>query len=180
MNSRLKTGFVLILISTFVGLIAFVTLPHLERFRYGSSSKYIPYYELESVEESLNEKDFRKADLKTADIIFKVIGKEKVKRLGKLDIPNFSCQYLLKLDDIWARKSEGKFGFKAQSEILSKWKDISDFRKVESNFREVVGWENVNTDKLKYKKGYFPYRIYKEDFVVLYFSQKLYECEKYK
>ncbi len=155
-------------------LIGFFIFPLMGKFRRGSSNQYVSYYELESIEDSLNRKDFQKADLKTANMIFKIAGKEKVKRVGKLDVPNFSCQYILQLDDIWTRKSKGKFGFKVQSEILKKLEASKNSMALEKDFRAVAGWGSINSN---FPAGYFPFQMYQNDFVVSSFSQKLQECE---
>jgi hypothetical protein len=50
--------------------------------------------------------------------------------------------------------------------------------KLEANFRESVGWGKSNSSSRPYLKGYFPYKIYQDDFVVPSFSEKLRECGK--
>jgi hypothetical protein len=155
--------------------------PQLERFRYGSiANNYIPYYQLENIEDNIKNNDLIKADAETAILVFKMIGKEKVRKVGRLDAANFSCQYLLKLEDIWGRTSKGKFGFTAQSQILSKWKSERDFNVLETNFRGVVGWNREKSDSKIYPQGYFPREMYRQDFVVSAFSQRIAECQKDK
>jgi GUN4-like len=169
-----------------LGLVLFMVLelllfPQLERFRYGSiADGYIPYYKLEKLESSLIDNDFIKADNETAAIVFKAIGKEKVRKVGRLDAANFSCQYLLKLENVWGRASKGKFGFNTQSEVLSKWKSERDFNKLEANFRDVVGWDKDKNVSNIYPQGYFPREMYRQDFVVPAFSQRIAECQKDK
>ena len=159
--------------------VELLIFPRLERFRYSSTDRYIPYSDLENIEDILiKQKDFLQADTKTADLFFKIVGKEKLKRIGRLDVSNLSCQYLLQLDDIWKRASNGKFGFTAQSEVLNKSKANRDPSKLEANFREAVGWVKSNSSSRTYLQGYFPYKIYQDDFVVPSFSEKLRECVK--
>jgi hypothetical protein len=161
------------------GVAGIFIFPRLERFRYGSADRYIPYSELENIEDILvNKKDFVQADLQTADLVFKIVGKQKLKRIGKSDVPNLSCQYLLPLDDIWRRSSEGQFGFMAQAEVLKKSNLDRDPSKSEANFREAVGWSQKNITSRTYPQGYFPHKIYQEGFVVPSFSAKLRECAK--
>jgi GUN4-like len=173
-NVLIGLGILLMLVAT-----ELLVFPRLERFRYSSTDRYIPYSDLENIEDILiKQKNFIQADIKTADLVFKVVGKEKVKRVGRLDVPNLSCQYLLQIDDIWKRASNGKFGFTAQSELLDKSNVNRDPSKLEANFREAVGWGKDNSNSLTYPRGYFPYKIYQDDFVVPSFSEKLRECVK--
>ncbi len=161
------------------GVAGIFVFPRLERFRYGAADRYIPYSELENIEDILvNKKDFVQADLQTADLVFKIVGKQKLKRIGKSDVPNLSCQYLLPLDDMWKRSSDGKFGFMAQAEVLKKSNIDRDPRKLETNFRESVGWSKEKSDSNRYLQGYFPRQMYQEGFIVPTLSEKLRECIK--
>jgi hypothetical protein len=161
----------------FLGMVvALYCSPQLERFRYGSSAdRFISYSKLDDIEESLKRKNFFKADTETANLVFKIVGKEKIRRIGRLDVPNLSCQYLLELDDIWTRKSNGKFGFTAQSELLRKSEIKEDTDASEKKFQVAVGWNTINNN---IQEGHFPHEIYKQDFVVPTFSKRLRECVK--
>jgi hypothetical protein len=167
-----------------IGMFTVVELllfPQLERFRYGSISEgYIPYYKLENIEDNIKNNDLSKADTETAALVFKIVGKEKVRRVGRLDVENFSCQYLLQLEDIWSRTSKGKFGFTTQSDVLSKWKSERDPSTLEANFRGVIGWDKEKSGSTIYPQGYFPREMYRQDFVVPAFSQRIAECQKEK
>jgi hypothetical protein len=162
---------------TIFGVAELLIFPRLERFRYGSADRYISYSELENIEDILiKQKDFVQADIKIADLVFKIVGKQKLKRIGKSDVPNLSCQYLLPLDDMWKRSSEGKFGFTAQAEVLKKSNIDRDPSKLETNFREAVGWGNEKSNSSRYLQGYFPRKMYQEGFTVPSVSEKLREC----
>jgi GUN4-like len=173
-------------INILIGLGIFVSIelfifPQLERFRYGSiADGYIPYSKLENIEDNIKNNNFIKADTETAVIIFKIVGKEKVRKVGRLDAANFSCPYLLKLEDIWGRTSKGEFGFTTQSKVLSKWKSERDTSILEANFRGVVGWDKEKSGSTIYPQGYFPREMYRQDFVVPAFAQKIAECQKDK
>jgi hypothetical protein len=179
-NIRTWLGLFILGLGLFM-VLELLLFPQLERFRYGSiADRYIPYYKIENIEEHIKNNDLIKADTETAVIVFKIIDKEKVSKVGRLDAENFSCQYLLQLDDSWRRTSKGKFGFTTQSEVLSKSKSERDPNALEANFRGVVGWDREKSRSSIYPQGYFPREMYRQDFVVPAFSQRIGECQKNK
>jgi GUN4-like len=154
---------------------------HLEGCRNRSSADgFIPYSNFEKIDKSLTQKNFKQADAETADLVFKILGKEKTRQVGKLDVPTFSCIYLLKLDEMWKIRSKGKFGFTAQLEVLSKANLGKNPSPSESNLKEILGWRKEQNTINVYPKGYFPSEMYQYNFVVPAFSQRIATCQKDK
>jgi hypothetical protein len=154
---------------------------HLSQFRY-NADRFVPYSEINKIEEHIKDGNKVEADLLTADIILKISGKSKVKWIGKSDTTNISCGYLLKIDDIWSRRSRGKFGFTTQSQIWDKNKVDGNSRSSEIKFKKAVGWDedSSSTNTQSYPKGYFPYEIYKQGspLAVPFSSEKIYNCQQ--
>jgi GUN4-like len=174
-------------------LLIYSFSPSLERFHHGSSDRYIPYSKLEQVEKSLEDGNLIEADITTTEILFVSAGKlkqvalntternEKVKNrwLAKPDIDKLSCQHLLKLDDIWTRKSKGKFGFTNQSKFWKKNQVERDIEGSEENFRKAVGWNINNAPTSSQPEGFFPYQMYQAGVIgVPFISTKLKDCQQ--
>jgi GUN4-like len=154
---------------------------HLGGCRHRSSAdRYVSYSNFEKIDKSLEQKKIKQADTETAALVFKILGKEKVRQIGRLDASNFSCIYLLKLDQIWKDKSNGEYGFTAQSEVLSKANLGKNSNPSESDLRAMLGWNKDNEKNNSYPKGYFPQEMYQYNFVVPAFSQRIAECQKEK
>ena len=81
-----------------------------------NSNYQINYIRLENL---LAAGEWREADLETTAIMLKISGRESKGWLRAQDIINFPCHDLLKIDNLWVRYSNGKFGFSIQKEI---WK----------------------------------------------------------
>jgi hypothetical protein len=168
--------------SILVGWLGFYWLCpklHLSQFRY-NADRFVSYSEINKIEEAIKDGDRNKADLLTADIIFNVSGKSKAKWIGKSDMQNFSCGYLLKIDDIWSRRSRGKFGFTTQARIWEENKTTQNPRSSEIEFKKAVGWDNKNSETSSYPKGYFPHEIYRQGspLAVPFSSEKLHSCQQ--
>ena len=68
----------------------------------------------------LQAKDWKAADQATADLMCKVMNRQKEGWLRVEDIENFPCQDLRTIDQLWVKYSNGHFGFSVQKEIKVK------------------------------------------------------------
>jgi GUN4-like len=83
------------------------------------------------LESRLSEGDFRKADLITRDIISEIASQENamVRSIHGLfepvyfqsDLDRVSCKDLMRIDELWRKYSNGKFGFYSQKQIWDRW-----------------------------------------------------------
>ena len=114
----------------------------------------------------------------TAKVIFSLSGKSKAKWIGKSDVDNFPCAYLMKIDEIWMRTSKQKYGFAAQSQIWDENKVDRNPRSSEEAFVKAVGWSSKETNS--YPKGYFPRELYRQGspLAVPFSSEKLHSCQQ--
>ena len=111
----------------------------------------------------LAQKQWRKADLETADLILKAVGKQKTdKYLTRQDIQKIPCQDLRILDTLWAKYSDNRFGFSAQVRV---WlKNDSDRSRNDkelqwSIFSQAIGWlgsYDICIFSLDAPMGHFP------------------------
>jgi hypothetical protein len=103
----------------------------------------------------LKEKNWKQADLKTREIIWNISGVEKaenenVPTLKTGDIQKFPCEDLKKIDQLWVKYGNGRFGFSVQSpivlRIVGNGKEITKpFNKVNQEaFGNRVGWHDEN------------------------------------
>ncbi|MGD1807953.1 GUN4 domain-containing protein [Dapis sp. BLCC M126] len=118
----------------------------------------------------LAEGEWREADLETTAIMLKISGRESKGWLRTQDIINFPCHDLLKIDNLWVRYSNGKFGFSIQKEI---WKSCGATK--DNNYQindlgnyyycgDKLGWKNqhqlLTYDELRFDinapKGHLP------------------------
>jgi hypothetical protein len=87
-------------------------------------------------------KNWKKADLETAERMLEAAGRESQGYLDIEDVKNFPCQDLGTIDKLWVEYSDGKFGFSVQKKIyrdLGGTKDDDDDEVWES-FVDKVGW----------------------------------------
>ena len=150
---------------------------HLSQYRY-SANNFVPYSDLSLIEEAIKKDDLIKADEFTRNIIFNLAGTIDVNRIAQSDIDNFPCAYLIKIDEIWMRTSNHKYGFTAQSQVWDKNKVDQDPRSSEKAFQKAVGWSSKENSS--YPNGYFPHKIYKESspLAVPFSSDKLHSCQQ--
>ena len=60
---------------------------------------------------------WQEADAETARLMLKVAGREKEGYLDVEHINNFPCEELRKIDQLWVKYSNGRFGFSVQKHI---------------------------------------------------------------
>ena len=73
------------------------------------------------LEALLKEGKWREADLETWNLMLKLTKREQEGLLELEDVKNFPRQELRKMDQLWVKYSNGKFGFSVQKQI---WRDL--------------------------------------------------------
>ncbi len=100
------------------------------------SNKNIDYNQLQNL---LTQGNWEEADIETAKLMLKVIGKNSWNEVYKQDIENFSCKALNTIDKLWKQYSNAYFGFSIQQNV---WNEIGgelDYEK-EKKFGDCLGW----------------------------------------
>lgn len=121
-------------------------------------------YLFTELEYLLKERNWREADKKTWQLILVIANREKEASLNIQKINKLSCSELNKIDGLWIKNSDGKFGFGVQKKIWmqtgnrlgikpSDWNknDIENYHR----FATAVGWYN--------RKGEVSQFLYPED-----------------
>lgn len=112
-----------------------------------SNSKSVDYPQLENF---LKSENWQAADAETRNVMLKVANREKDGWLDVQSIDKFPCEELDKINQLWVKYSQGKFGFSVQESI---WKSVGGSSKptneVYNRFGDRVGWR-VNQLWLKY------------------------------
>jgi serine protease Do len=94
---------------------------------------------------------WRDADVETSNLMLKLTKREQEGWLRVEDVKNFPRQELRKMDQLWVKYSNGKFGFSVQKQI---WLDLggksgkNDYLR-DVMLRERVGWKK-NNEPLSY------------------------------
>ena len=111
------------------------------------------------LDQLLAAKKWKDADQETANIMFKIMGREKERWLREEDCKNFPKDELKIIDQLWVKYSNGHFGFSVQKEIFTSAKiggkvGIYD-DDIWCKFGEEVGWKKkrflgMNNDWLLY------------------------------
>ncbi|WP_334878517.1 GUN4 domain-containing protein [Nostoc sp.] len=111
----------------------------------------IDYRKLQNL---LTQYKWQEADIETAKLMLKVMGKNDWNEVYKEDIINFSCQAFHKIDQLWQEYSHGYFGFSVQQSI---WNEIGgqiDYE-TEKRLGDRLGWRKegnwLNYDQLTFK-----------------------------
>jgi hypothetical protein len=121
----------------------------------------------------MKQENWREADRKDWAFILFIANREKEGYLELENIKNFSCPDLKKLDDLWVKNSNGKYGYSVIKKIYletgnslkvnwNTWNtnwwntgngDIEDFNeKAHNNFYDRIGWKEKG-EWLTYEKG---------------------------
>ena len=112
-----------------------------------SNSKSGNYTKLENF---LKSENWQEADAETRNLMLKVTNREKEGWLDIKSIDRFPCEDLDKINQLWVKYSQGKFGFSVQGSI---WKSVGGSseptNEVYNRFGDRVGWR-VNQRWLKY------------------------------
>ena len=103
----------------------------------------------QNLETLLKAGKWRDADIETSNLMLKLTKREQEGRLKVEDVKNFPRQELRKMDQLWVRYSNGKFGFSVQKQIwlelggkLNGEYDWDTFVKLSSR----VGWTKNNKE----------------------------------
>ncbi len=107
------------------------------------------------LENQLQAKQWRDADMETYRLMITTIGKDEGQWFDPEDMRNFPCEDLRVLDGLWVRYSEGKWGFSVQKRIWQECGSPGPYdEKTEAQweqFGDRVGWRK-DGDWLEYKK----------------------------
>ncbi|WP_192881669.1 GUN4 domain-containing protein [Nostoc sp. CENA543] len=103
-----------------------------------SSDKGVDYRRLRDL---LKAGDWKKADRETLQVMLKVAGREKEGWLDIDSITKFPCTDLRTIDQLWAKYSNGRFGFSVQKRI---WDSVGGHLQTDyetwCKFGDHVGW----------------------------------------
>ena len=88
---------------------------------------------------------------------------------GSLNLSRMACHEMEAIDQLWSKYSNGRFGFKVQTQILQATGNKPDelhWRKYEA-FEAAVGWDRMDVREQEYNntplneipQGHFPYRL---------------------
>lgn len=104
------------------------------------------------LENLLKKEQWKKADEETLNTMEKVSNKEKGISLDVESIKNFPCSELRKIDELWLKYSNNKFGFSVQKEIYESLGGTEKYKdEVWIEFGDKVGWRKLGT-WLKYNE----------------------------
>jgi hypothetical protein len=85
---------------------------------------------------------WKEADEETAQQMLQVMGRQQKGWLNEDDIEQFPCADLRKIDQLWIKHSNGKFGFSIQKKIWQRCGSPIEGNQFEK-FREAVGWGDL-------------------------------------
>jgi hypothetical protein len=106
-----------------------------------SNRSNISYYKLE---DSLFSGNWGKADIETANLMWKIMNREQEKWLSNQDIINFPCRDLMIIDKLWDYHSQSKFGFTVQREMWERYGSPQELNEAWLLFCEKLGWKKSN------------------------------------
>jgi hypothetical protein len=105
-----------------------------------NQSGEVDYKQLETL---LADGKWPQADQETTNIMLKLAQREQDNWLDAESVNNFPCDGFRKLDRLWVKYSNGRFGFTVQKRI---WDSLTGTSKTEQ-FGQRVGWYNKNQGK---------------------------------
>ena len=98
--------------------------------------------EYDQLEKLLKQEDWKQADEKTSALMLKAAGREKEGSLNSNSIETFPCTDVRKIDRLWVKYSDERFGFSVQKGI---WESVGG---IFLDFADRVGWgERLANDK---------------------------------
>ncbi|GGA23231.1 GUN4 domain-containing protein [Okeania sp. KiyG1] len=93
------------------------------------------------LEDYLKNQQWQEADRETWRVMLQTVGRGEGDFLRVEDIENFPCEDLRKIDQLWVRYSNGKFGFSVQKQIYQSLGGTKEYdHKVWIAFGDKVGW----------------------------------------
>ena len=114
---------------------------------------------------------WREADKETLVVMLKVADREEQCWLDFESIDNFPCEDLRKIDQLWVKYSDGKFGFSVQKKIYEELGGTREYNnQVFEKFGDRVGWRKDNnwckyeelTFNLKASQAHLPVHLEKK------------------
>ncbi|NES07736.1 MAG: hypothetical protein F6K22_36080, partial [Okeania sp. SIO2F4] len=124
----------------------------------------------ETLENLLRQKRLKEADQETFSIMLKVTNQENAAYLNQKSIENFPCSDLRRIDQLWVKYSNGKFGFSVQNKIYQRLggkRNLDD--EIWEKFGKEVGWHqgekwlyynNLQFDLSTFYKGHLPVAVF--------------------
>ncbi len=104
-------------------------------------SSYIRDVRCSQLEDYLKNQQWKKADGETRRVMLQTVEKEEDEYLTFEDIENFPCEDLRKIDQLWVKYSNGKFGFSVQKQIYQSLGGTKEYDpEVWQAFGDKVGW----------------------------------------
>ncbi|MEO0407445.1 MAG: GUN4 domain-containing protein [Cyanobacteria bacterium P01_A01_bin.135] len=103
--------------------------------------RYEKLAELLAAAERDDEADkWKAADQETLHVMCEVAGRESEGWLRATDVQDFPCEDLKAIDRLWAKHSDGKFGFSVQKQIWQDCGSPDDYSEDWKRFGNEVGW----------------------------------------
>ena len=96
------------------------------------------------LERYLQNGEWQKADEETYQLMILTVGKQEGQWFSKEDLLNFPCEDLRKIDGLWVKYSNGRFGFSVQKKIYLECGGIPDgefHREAWERYCDRVGWK---------------------------------------
>ncbi len=150
-------------------------------------------YRFQPLQKLLADGNFREADQETIRVILGITQQPDLESITPNDVRQFPCNELQVIDKIWAKYSQGKFGFGAQSRIYqsvggSLDTTIAQDYSIIEKFGKTVAWRKDNKwqkcDELDYTinapEGCHPSRWWNSPFgskMTNFFFARLITCE---
>lgn len=104
-------------------------------------SSYIRDVRLWQLEDYLKNQQWKEADGETSRVMLQTVGKEGDEYLTVGNIRYFPCEDLRKIDQLWVKYSNGKFGFSVQKQIYQSLGGTNAYDyEVWIDFGDKVGW----------------------------------------
>lgn len=140
------------------------------------------------IEKLLKSQNFREADDETLRVMLSLADRKQDRFFNKDNIQNFPCTDLRKINQLWVKSSNRKFGFSIQKKI---WSDVGGQPGLYNNpnladkFTQRVGWgvdpnkwqRNISY-KLSAPAGQLPFKVTSRvyPFGVPYWAERLQSC----
>lgn len=132
-----------------------------------SSEKGVDYTKLRDL---LKARKLEEADYETYLVMLRVVGRKEGDWIRAKELLNFPCTDLRTIDQLWAKYSNGRFGFSVQKKIYLECGGKPDGKYYEEaweRFGDRVGWKVnsswISYDDVKYDTsgptGHLPFRV---------------------
>jgi serine/threonine protein kinase len=102
-------------------------------------SKVIVNVNYGNFQQLLAEGKWKEADRESDRLMLEIMFRTSFNDLSDVDLSNFPCEHLRKLDQLWVKYSGGKFGFSVQKNIWLKIGGKNDYETYKK-LSEYLGW----------------------------------------